>query len=75
MEEHQISIHSNGVTSKILIDGVEPERVKSFTLKHTAGEVSMLQLEIFALDLVYEGPAIVATTTVAATVRNFEKVG
>ena len=75
MEEHQISIRSNGVTSKILIDGVEPERVKSFTLKHTAGEVPVLELTVYALDCVYEGPAIVETTTVAATVRNFEEVG
>ncbi len=65
----RIEIKANGVTSKILIDGVEPARVRTVRFEHTAGQAPKLILEHLAFDTIIEGEVEVERIAICAKCR------
>lgn len=53
-----VRIESNGVAGKVLIDGKEVPGVHSFSVSGSAGTVPVLQLNVLASTLTYDGAGV-----------------
>lgn len=50
-----VKIETNGAKGRVVIDGVEIPGVKSYTIRHEAGELPEMQLKVIAETLTIDG--------------------
>ena len=58
MARPKIRIKTAGIKAKIFIDGVEIKGVRGYQLKHTAGGLPILEVDLKAVDIEIDGDII-----------------
>ncbi|WIF95030.1 hypothetical protein [Caminicella sporogenes] len=56
---HDVEIKSDGIITKVKLDGVELHGIKSMKYSQKAGESPILELELYTKAAIIDGPVLV----------------